>query len=255
MTISYLVFYFFTSRHTIRPTFDLEALSILKMSPTTTQDASKSLGPAPTSLGASSGPQSFGDPSSGGKSSCSSSSGSSQSVTKQTNPYRPLLIKTAIVVISIVLLVMLVRLYMNNTSTSKDICQSEACREAGVSLRDSINASVNPCDDFYEYACGNWLATHPIPGDMSSYCHIIRLSEKLLNDTLKLLEQPLPTGVDHAKSVRIAWQLYQECIDRGNVRFECWPVFLLGNTHWALDHIEKQTFENFQIDCNTQNWG
>ena len=36
-------------------------------------------------------------------------------------------------------------------------------------MRNAIDPTVEPCDDFYQFACGSWLKTHVIPEDKSSY--------------------------------------------------------------------------------------
>lgn len=44
-----------------------------------------------------------------------------------------------------------------------DVCLTPECVTIASSLLTTMDRSINPCDDFYEYACGGWIKTHPIP--------------------------------------------------------------------------------------------
>ncbi|VDN19226.1 unnamed protein product [Cylicostephanus goldi] len=69
--------------------------------------------------------------------------------------------------------------YEVNVRSTGSSANDEGYKIASEILRNSINFSVDPCEDFFEFACGNWVARHPLPPDEVSYDQFRRLKDKM----------------------------------------------------------------------------
>jgi len=49
--------------------------------------------------------------------------------------------------------------------------------DSGLNLQD-LDKTANPCADFYQYACGGWMATHPIPSDRPMWGSFVELQQR-----------------------------------------------------------------------------
>lgn len=78
-----------------------------------------------------------------------------------------------------------------------------------------MNKSTEPCDDFYKFACGGWIARHPIPQSQTSWDQLSLLREDLLQNLRVLLEEP--DQATDLKPVKLAKALYRTCMDTGNI--------------------------------------
>uniref|UniRef100_A0A1I7VBC3 Peptidase_M13_N domain-containing protein n=1 Tax=Loa loa TaxID=7209 RepID=A0A1I7VBC3_LOALO len=71
---------------------------------------------------------------------------------------------------------------------------------------------MDPCENFYEYACGNWIKEHPIPDDAPSVSNFENLGQDLELALKGLLEQKNIEGLD-GDAVRKARTFYQLCLN------------------------------------------
>jgi putative endopeptidase len=85
------------------------------------------------------------------------------------------------------------------------------------SLRFDANAvdkSVEPCADFYQYACGTWMKTHAIPPDRPAWDPYYELAEKDADVVRGILEGREPgQGEDYRKVTTY----YAACMDEPTV--------------------------------------
>ncbi|XP_049862497.1 neprilysin-4-like isoform X1 [Schistocerca gregaria] len=90
-------------------------------------------------------------------------------------------------------------------------CVSEACAKSASRILESLDTTAEPCEDFYQFACGGWIRRHPVPESQSSWDQFRLLREDLLIDLRELLEAE--NKEDDLRPVKQARALYRTCLD------------------------------------------
>ncbi|GMT35324.1 hypothetical protein PFISCL1PPCAC_26621, partial [Pristionchus fissidentatus] len=78
-------------------------------------------------------------------------------------------------------------------------------------LRRNLNFSADPCDDFYNYVCGNWMATHVIPPGKSRISVGYELRQNIAKKQKESLENTIDKPTSSAQ--RKMQDFYLSCLD------------------------------------------
>lgn len=124
--------------------------------------------------------------------------------------------------------------------------------ESGIDLK-AIDKSVNPCQNFYRYACGNWLKSHPIPADESAWGRFNELLQRNQKVLRSILEQAQKREKQSAVDQRIGG-FYNSCMDVATIdrlgdkplQPELKRIRAIHNRKMLLDEIAR--LQNLGID-------
>ncbi len=83
---------------------------------------------------------------------------------------------------------------------------------AGFSV-DNIDKSTEPCTDFYQYACGNWLKNSEIPADQSEWISFNEIYERNLITLRGILEKAAVVSPARTPIEQKIGDYYSACVD------------------------------------------
>ncbi|KAG8515583.1 Endothelin-converting enzyme-like 1 [Galemys pyrenaicus] len=89
--------------------------------------------------------------------------------------------------------------------------ERKAFARAARFLAANLDSSIDPCQDFYSFACGGWLRRHAIPDDKLTYGTIAAIGEQNEERLRRLLARP--GGGPGGSAQRKVRAFFRSCLD------------------------------------------
>ena len=81
----------------------------------------------------------------------------------------------------------------------------------------AIDKAADPCKDFYQFACGNWLKANPIPADQARWGRFNELDERNKQELHAILEEAAKPDPGRDTVTRQIGDYYAACMDEKGI--------------------------------------
>ena len=138
--------------------------------------------------------------------------------------------------------------YIENFKNKKEInlktCESHSCYESTKFMLEHLNRSIDPCFNFHEFSCGNWIKNSPNERDQFTIT-----IDNSINHLSFILSEPYIKEKD-SKIVKSFKKYYETCLNHTDIELNGDLQFLqLMNIEF--DNWPLVPFNNYKNDLNT----
>uniref|UniRef100_A0A674F7J2 Endothelin-converting enzyme 1 n=1 Tax=Salmo trutta TaxID=8032 RepID=A0A674F7J2_SALTR len=95
------------------------------------------------------------------------------------------------------------------------MCRTEPCITVASAVIGALDRSVDPCHDFYSFACGGWVKNNPLPEGKSRWGPFSNLWERNMAVMKHLLENTTMKGL--SKAEENAQMYYKACMNETKI--------------------------------------
>lgn len=97
-------------------------------------------------------------------------------------------------------------------AAAEDVCLTQECIHTASTVLRKMKPEVEPCDNFYEFACGTYLEEENIPDDKVSISTFSVISDKLQEQLKDIITAERPET--EPKHFRLPNLLYKACMNK-----------------------------------------
>ncbi|XP_008424089.1 neprilysin-like isoform X2 [Poecilia reticulata] len=120
-------------------------------------------------------------------------------------------LEICLIAVASLLFIVIVVLVISLATQSNEICTTADCTKSASRLIRNMDASVDPCDNFYQYSCGGWMKKNIIPETHTKYGLYNILKAELEVVLKSVLEKKVES---EAAALTKAKTLYKSCTNQ-----------------------------------------
>ncbi|NXH42743.1 NEP protein, partial [Dicaeum eximium] len=119
-------------------------------------------------------------------------------------------LEVGLAVVAVLLAIVAVTMIGLYATHDDGVCKTPDCIKSAARILQNMDPSAQPCQDFYQYACGGWLKRNVIPETSSRYSNFDILRDELEVVLKDVLDTPSTSDIP---AVQKAKTLYRSCIN------------------------------------------